>query len=105
VKGGRQPVPNAVLGRRRDPIDRSNTAGGGAPETSQNGRGRELQGEHDWGSAMANQPPPQRWAGESPPAPMPLDKNGGQPPGLLCRGARVKTQAENVTGECGVANK
>jgi len=50
-------------------------------------------------------PPPQRWAGESPPGPTPLDKNGGQPPGLRCRGARVKTQAGNVTGECGEANK
>jgi len=51
--GNCRPVPDSVPG----PHQSIDIACGGAPEMSQNDWGRQLQGEHERGSAMADRPP------------------------------------------------
>jgi len=106
--GGSPTGPRRCSWPMRRPHRSIDIASSGAPKTSQNGRGKWLQGERDQGSAMADRPRMAGWGMQ--PAPVgrrwTVSRHRGrmgmqncrQWPGIQRRGTCVETQAGNATG-------
>ena len=87
------PVPTLFPADAGTPSIAIDIAGNGTCETSQNGQGRRLQGEHDLESAMADRPPDNGLGNRRPP---PLD-TAGQTVDVAVRWARETAGSGRVS--------